>query len=178
MSKAPEIQTVRLLLRAVRTDDASDIYGYVRNPNVLRYTTGTTPREFSETEVFVRGLANKPDGAYAWAIRKKGHPSVIGVVEFGVGADGATGHVDYALAEEFWNRGFMTEAVRAVLQWAFSSIPDLERVQSSAMTANPASTRVQEKCGMVLVRQERQKWQKFPEPVELALCEITREKWR
>ena len=178
MNKTPQIETSRLMLKAVRIEDAADIYTYVQNPNVLRYTTGTTPREFAETEDFVRGLANKPDGASAWAIRRKGYSGVIGVVEFGTHDNNTRGSVDYALSEEYWNQGVMTEAVRAVLDWAFQTFPGLDSVSSSAMTANPASTRVQEKCGMQIVRREHRKWDKFDEPVEMAFCSITREEWK
>lgn len=175
--KTPEIETTRLVLRAVHIEDAPDIYGYVRNPNVLRYTTGTPPREFSETEAVVRGLAAQPEGEHAWAVRLKGQPAAIGIVEFGTKEGGAKGAADYALAEPHWNQGIMTEAVRAVLDWAFANLPRLERVTSAAMTANPASTRLQRKCGMRLVRHEQSKWAKFADPVELAVCEITREEW-
>lgn len=173
----PQIETSRLALKVVRIDDAADIYAYVRNPNVLRYTTGTTPREFAETEVFVRGLVDKPAGVFAWAIRRKVHSAVIGVVEFGTEDNGARGSVDYALSEEYWNQGIMTEAVRAVLDWAFQTLPGLNSVSSSAMTENPASTRVQEKCGMQFVRHEHRKLEKFAKPVEQAVCMVTREEW-
>ena len=176
IKETPVIGTSRLVLKDVRPGDAADIYEYVRNPNVLRYTTGTPPRKFAETEAFVRGLANKPDGAFAWAIRLKDHSEVIGVVEFGV-PDGITGSVDYALSEDYWNQGIATEAVRAVLDWGFRTHPTLTTVCSSAMTANPASTRVQQKCGMKLQRVEYGTWAKFDEPVELAFCNISREEW-
>lgn len=177
MQESPQIETTGLVLKAVRTEDAADIHAYALNPNVLRYTTGITPGSLSETEAFVRGLANKPDGAFAWAIRCKNHSRVIGVVEFGTQDHGTKGSVDYALSEEYWNQGIMTQAVQAVLAWAFRTFPDLAAVSSSAMTANPASTRVQQKCGMSFVRHDRCKWDKFEEPVELAVCVITREQW-
>ena len=165
------------MLKAVRLEDAADIFAYARNPNVLRYTTGTTPREFAETEAFVRGLMNNPSGNFAWAIRLKNCPDVIGVVEFGI-KDGTTGSIDYALSEQYWNQGIMTEAVRAVLSSVFRTHPTLKSVLSSAMTANPASTRVQQKCGMKLLRYEYQNWTKFGEPVEMAVCTISREEWQ
>jgi ribosomal-protein-alanine N-acetyltransferase len=176
--KTPEIKTTRLVLRAVRIEDAPDIYGYVKNPSVLRYTTGTPPREFEETEAFVRGLAAQSDDRFAWAVQLTGRSCVIGVVELGLKEKRVTGSVDYALSEVFWNQGIMTEAVRAILVWAFTAVPELETVSSAAMTANPASTRLQQKCGMRLVRHENAKWAKFIQPVELAVCEITREEWR
>ena len=93
MKVTSEIVTSRLLLRAVRMEDAADIFAYARNPNVLCYTTGTTPRKFAETEAFVRALVNKPRGAFAWAIRLRNRSGVIGVIEFGI-PDGITGSVD------------------------------------------------------------------------------------
>jgi RimJ/RimL family protein N-acetyltransferase len=75
----------------------------------------------------------------------------FGVVEFGTNEGGAKGSVDYAMSEDFWNQGIMT--------------------------VNPASTRVQEKGGMTLVRREQCKWEKFEEPVDLVVCMITREEW-
>ena len=170
---APEINTSRLLLRSVQMEDAADIFAYVKNPNVLRYTTGTTPREFAETEAFVRGLVDKPDGALAWAIRLKDVATVIGVIEFGT-HDGITASVDYALAEPYWNRGIMSEAVGAILDWAFRTHPTLMTVSS---TANPASTRVQQKCGMRLVKVTHETWAKLDHPVELAMCAITSAEW-
>jgi hypothetical protein len=101
----------------------------------------------------------------------------FGVVEFGTNEGGAKGSVDYAMSEDFWNQGIMAEAVRAVLRWAFQTLPALQSVQSAAMTVNPASTRVQEKGGMTLVRREQCKWEKFEEPVDLVVCMITREEW-
>jgi ribosomal-protein-alanine N-acetyltransferase len=172
----PEIETERLRLRAFRADDAQDVFAYARNPNVLRYTTGTTPTVLAETQKFVDGLVNKPAGAFAWAIRLKTSPRVIGAVEFGI-PDGATGSIDYALAEERWNQGIMTEAARAVLDWAFRTHSDLQAVTTAAMTVNIASIRVLQKCGMKFQRYEQQKWEKFADPVDLAVYSVSRQMW-
>lgn len=179
MNSAPQIETKRLVLTQVHMDDAGDIYQYSRNPNVLRFTTGTPPRNMSDTEDFIRGLLNKPQTSYSWSIRIKSRLAVIGIIEFVITQqDSTVGAVDYGIAEEFWNRGYMTETVTSIIDWAFQTIPSLERITSAAMIANPASTRVQEKCGMKIVRYEKRKWSKFPDPVESAHCEISREAWK
>ncbi|MEM7533422.1 MAG: GNAT family N-acetyltransferase [Chloroflexota bacterium] len=176
MKRVPDINTDRLVLRQVCMEDALDIYNYVRNPNVLRYTTAPPPKQFAETEAFVRSVVNSPDNEFAWSIRIQGELTVIGVIEFSI-SDELVGSVDYAMDEAYWNRGLMTEAVRAVLDWGFRTCATVNQVRSAAMTANPASTRVQEKCGMTVVRTEYQTWDKFEEPVELSVCAITREAW-
>ena len=55
--------------------------------------------------------------------------------------------VGYSLAREYWNQGFMTEALRAVLDLAFRKL-NLHRVEAQHETDNPASGRVMLKAGM------------------------------
>jgi RimJ/RimL family protein N-acetyltransferase len=89
---------------------------------------------------------------------------------------GEVGAVDYGLGVAFWNCGFMTEAVKAVLDWAFSEYKSVEVISASAMTANSGSIRVMEKCGMEYQSTHFATWAKFGEPVELARYSICRRK--
>jgi ribosomal-protein-alanine N-acetyltransferase len=54
--------------------------------------------------------------------------------------------IGYWLGEEFWGRGIVTEAVRAVTEYAFSTF-DLCRVYAGVFEWNPGSMRVLEKAG-------------------------------
>ena len=58
----------------------------------------------------------------------------------------------------FWGQGLATEAARAVIDAAFQSLPELNRVEAAADLRNRASLRVLEKVGMqreVVLRQHR-----------------------
>ena len=70
---------------------------------------------------------------------------VVGTIDCRVQPPAAT--VGYVLARSFWNRGYMTEAVQAVLAWA-SQLPDVYAVGAFCDIENVASTRVMEKAGM------------------------------
>lgn len=52
----------------------------------------------------------------------------------------------YKLDQDFLNRGYMTEAVRAAVDYAFGPLA-LHRVEANIMPHNQASLRVAEKCG-------------------------------
>lgn len=54
--------------------------------------------------------------------------------------------IGYWLGEAFWGRGIVTEAVRAVTDYAFETF-DLCRVYAGVFEWNPASMRVLEKAG-------------------------------
>lgn len=54
--------------------------------------------------------------------------------------------IGYWLGEDFWGRGIVTEAVRAVTEWGFVNY-DLTRIYAGVLEWNPASMRVLEKAG-------------------------------
>jgi RimJ/RimL family protein N-acetyltransferase len=56
--------------------------------------------------------------------------------------------IGYWLAEPFWNRGIVTEAVAAITDVAFREL-EVVRIQAAIYAWNPASMRVLEKCGYV-----------------------------
>jgi [ribosomal protein S5]-alanine N-acetyltransferase len=72
-----------------------------------------------------------------------------------VGEERFTAEIGYWLAEPFWGRGIMTEAVRAVVEAAFAE-PDFYRIFAPVFSWNAASMRVLEKAGFrregILVR--------------------------
>ena len=174
MKEIPQLLTERLVLRGLCHSDAGDVFAYASNPKVLQFTTGRTPQTVQDAERFVNALIDSPPGEFAWTLRLREQSRVIGIVECGL-RDGPEGSIDYALAEEFWGKGLMTEACRAVLSWAFDTHPGLERVITAAIIENRGSTRVMEKCGMKFREFVEEQWDKFDKPVRLALYVASRE---
>jgi RimJ/RimL family protein N-acetyltransferase len=72
----------------------------------------------------------------------------------------------------------MTEATRAVLDWAFESSPEVQRVTTTVLEQHRASRRVLEKCAMELTGHVSENWEKFADPVDLAVYGLSREAWR
>jgi ribosomal-protein-alanine N-acetyltransferase len=59
-----------------------------------------------------------------------------------------TAEIGYWLAEPYWGRGIVTDAVRALIPVAFGTF-DIIRLQAGIFSKNPASMRVLEKCGFI-----------------------------
>ena len=55
--------------------------------------------------------------------------------------------IGYGMARAHWDKGYMTEALCAVIDWAFTQ-PDVYRVQALCDFDNIGSARVMEKAGM------------------------------
>jgi len=59
-----------------------------------------------------------------------------------------TAEIGYWLAEPYWGRGIMTDAVQAIVPLAFDRY-DLVRIQAGIFSNNLASMRVLDKCGFI-----------------------------
>ena len=148
MITAPEVlETVRLRLRRPILSDAEAISEYATDPQVTRYLSWHTHRSAGEASAFVeKCLKSWGSGQdLCWAMTIKPTDRVVGTVDCRVQPPAAT--VGFVLARPFWNLGYMTEAVRAVLAWA-SQLPGVYTVGAFCDIENIASTRVMEKAGM------------------------------
>lgn len=85
-------------------------------------------------------LVRAEDRAAVGVCGFKGPPTLFGSVELG-----------YAMHEDFRNNGFMTEAVQALVEWAFQQ-PNCQRVTAETLPGNFASQRVLQKAGLTLDR--------------------------
>jgi [ribosomal protein S5]-alanine N-acetyltransferase len=81
-----------------------------------------------------------------WAIVREGR--VIGGVVLFFDFGNRSAEIGYSVARRHWNQGFCTEAVSAVVDLAFCTHEDLNRVWARTDPANVASRRVLEKVGM------------------------------
>lgn len=81
-------------------------------------------------------VIRKPDGMVIGDIGFKGKPDKNRTVEVG-----------YGFLEEYWNKGYATEAVGKLIQWAFST-SKVDKVIAETLPNNYGSMRVLEKLNM------------------------------
>ena len=147
--KAPEmILTERLLLRWSRLEDAPAIFnGYARDPEVTRFLTWKPNKNIQETEQFISTCEElwQAGKDFAYAVTLKENETLIGM--FALHPMHLKIEVGYALARPYWGKGYMTEILRAVIDWALAQ-PDIFRVQAFCDVDNLGSARVMEKAGM------------------------------
>lgn len=142
------IETARLRLRRPTLADAPDIFEYASDPEVTRLLTFTTHRVVGTVEEFLRTLlpAMERGERYGWAITRAGSDRLIGMLEIRIRP--AKAELGYVLAKRFWGQGYMTEAVRPVVEWALRQRP-IHRVDAFCDAENHGSARVLEKVGMM-----------------------------
>ena len=156
-----EIETARLLLRRFNINDANEIFReYASYENVTKYLTWEKHRSISETKTFLmtRIAEYERSDNYHWGIQLKDEGILIGAI----GADiinerAKIADIGYCLGERFWNLGYATEALRAVIDYMFYDV-DINRVEAYHSVNNPASGRVMQKAGMIKEGRSRQKY--------------------
>ena len=113
------------------------------------------------TEMLNGCLANLDqwDWYAIWMIELKDGTHIGELCFKGLSADG-TAEIGYGISENYQNNGYATEAVSAVLEWAFSH-PEVAAVEAETDPDNIASRRVLEKCGFALngiIGEEGPRW--------------------
>ena len=83
-----------------------------------------------------------------WVLKRREDGAIVGDLSFkGLGDDGAV-EIGYGTYEPYRNRGYMTEAVKAMTRWALEQ-GCVKRVEAEVVESNAASKRVLEKAFFV-----------------------------
>ena len=144
----PVLETERLVLRAPRLADVKAIVRLAGDRRIAENTARIPhPYGADDAEQFL-AIVNRQDGEATFAIELRGEltgkSELIGMC--GVEPREGLAEIGYWLGVAYWDRGYATEAVRALIDHAFGEL-EHEGLQAGARVSNPASRRVLEKCG-------------------------------
>ena len=148
MTTQPILETERLVLRLPRMQDAETIFRtYAHDPEVCRYVTWKPNQSLEEIRTYMRARLEGIDkgSLFAWVVTYKGDDALLGIIELRLNVYKAD--FGYVLARQFWGRGIMSVALRAVVNFAFT-LPGMYRVWAVCDAENRASARVMEKAGL------------------------------
>lgn len=149
MMKMPErIETERLVLRKPYMQDVLLIFnGWAQDIEVTRYLTWRPHQRVTQTQEFVRGCRSAWENQtrFPYMITLEENAEVIGMIDPRI--EGPKVGIGYVAARAHWGKGYITEATRAMIDWAFQQ-PSLYRVYATTDIENVASRRVLEKVGM------------------------------
>jgi RimJ/RimL family protein N-acetyltransferase/mannose-6-phosphate isomerase-like protein (cupin superfamily) len=140
---------LRVHLRDWEPDDAPDVVAAINNKKVLDNLRDGVPYPYSEQDAveFITAMQNaSSDSQCAFAIIYDGKAiGSIGVFRRD-NVHRFTGELGYYIAEPYWGKGIMTEAVRQICDYVFTNT-DIVRIFAEPYAYNNASCRVLEKAG-------------------------------
>jgi len=179
MTACPELRTPRLVLRSLTVADAPAIHALVSAYEVALNTL-SIPHPYPEgaAEAWISTHQDDYDVGreITWGITAREDGRVMGVISLRPVKAHRHGEMGYWLGVPYWNQGYMTEAARAVLDYAFGQV-GLDRVYATHFARNPASGRVMQKIGMNREGCLRQHVLRWGVPRDLVYYGILRDEW-
>jgi len=146
----PALETRRLLLRPLRSEDAEALHEAFNDPLVMRHWNQHPSTDLAETrERIARSLGTSPEWHAAWSIVRPADGRAIGVVNYHHReAWNRRLEIGYLLARAHWRQGLMREALAAVLGYCFGAF-DVHRVEATVEPDNLPSRHLLESLGFV-----------------------------
>ena len=142
------IETDRLILRDQIDSDLDDLHRLWSDKKTMYYLEDIITNTIDESAEHLKvGIANT-DGHY-FCICEKATGRIMGCISYTITETtplGKIANMGYMLLPEFHRHGYMPEAVRSVLEFAFTK-DDCIRVTTGCIKSNRASYRVMEKSG-------------------------------
>lgn len=139
----------RLVARRFEPRDLADFVSMRSDPEVARFQSWECYSE-EDGKRFLADLAHLQPGEPGWfqfALEDRERHLLIGDCGLNIPEHGnGVGEIGYTIARPFWNQGFGTEAVKALVAYAFASFP-LHHITAATDPGNLASRRVLEKAG-------------------------------
>ena len=167
------LTTERLILQPLTAADADDLYDAFRRPEAMHFMDDPLHTSTAETRKMVDGMLSGP--GTIWTIRTAAEGPALGFVDY-IGNAGVPG-MGYMLHPDHWGNGYMTEAVRAALDYGFDEM-GLDRVELWISEENTASLRLAERAGFRRRGRMRQKYHKDESGHDKIVYGITAEQWR
>lgn len=145
-----QLRTKRLILRRFLLSDAEAAYrNWTSDERVTAYVSWDAHKNVGETEKLIqRWIESYEDGSYNWVVQVAETEEIIGnisAIRFSRKHNNC--EIGYCYGSRFWNQGYATEALAAVLDYMLDEC-GMHLVEAQHQSLNPASGRVMEKAGM------------------------------
>lgn len=144
------IETERLILRPIIESDAEDIYEYSRGENV-GINAGWKPHaDLEETRQVMNVVFIDKEYVYGIVLKETGKLfGSVGLVPDPKRENHRARMLGYAIGQEYWGKGYTTEAVRALIRFGFQDL-NLDLISAYCYPYNERSKSVLKKCGFGL----------------------------
>ncbi|HXB39423.1 MAG TPA: GNAT family N-acetyltransferase [Bacteroidia bacterium] len=125
ISPFPELQTERLILRAVKQTDVHEVFTLRSDKETMRYIAKPLMKTLSDAEAHIKIIEEgiKKKEHINWAITLKGEDKLIGILGFyRMALEHHRSEVGYMLLKQYHRKGIMNEALNAVIDYGFNKI--------------------------------------------------------
>jgi [ribosomal protein S5]-alanine N-acetyltransferase len=137
-------------LRNWTTKDLGSLIKNANNFKIAKNMSNAFPYPYTEKfgrRYINRAITTKPTSIFAISIENEAVGSIGVYPQTDIHCRNA--EMGYWLAEEYWGKGIMPEAIRQMVDYSFMNL-DIDRIFARPYGTNIASQRVLEKAGFIL----------------------------
>lgn len=178
--RLPTIDAPRVRLRWLTEADVDSLYAVFSDRRMMRYWSSPAMTERAEAEDYLRRI-HEGFGArsvFQWGLERKEGGQVIGTCTlFHLDPANAKAELGYGLASAHWGKGYMTEALTALLDFAFASLK-LRRLEADVDPRNENSLRILDKLGFQREGLLRERWNVAGEIQDTVFCGLLSKDWQ
>ena len=175
----PIIPTPRLLLRWISEDDIDSLYEIFSDPQVMRYWSTVPLTDRQAAAELQREIAegNESGTMLKWGLALRDSGALIGTTTlFNLSLENGRAEIGYAMARAYWGKGYMNEALKALVSHAFE-VMGLRRLEADVDPRNAPSIHTLERLGFQREGFLRERWHVNGEIQDALFYGLLRHEW-
>ena len=146
------METTRLFLRELTSEDALNLYKLNINTDVIRFTQDVDFESIESARKFLINYHHYSQyGVGRWAVIEKETREFVGWCGVKYSEEHDEYDIGFRFLKQHWNKGYATESAKYCLELAFTKF-NITKVIGRANSKNHASLRVLKKIGMTYSR--------------------------
>ena len=148
-SRLPTLHTERLTLRHLEASDVAEVFSVFSDPVVMRYWDGRPMTTLQDAMAYINDIHDgfRRRALFQWGIADRSSDVIVGTgTLIHVSIAHQRCELGFALQQRRWGRGLGTEAVTALVDFAFDSL-GLHRIEADVDPRNDRSLRLLERLG-------------------------------
>lgn len=145
----PLLESKRLLFRKLTDADASEILELRGNSETMRFIPRPLITDAESALAHIKMINDKitENTDINWAVTEKGNNKCIGIMGFyRTRPEHFRTELGYMILPEYWGKGYVTEAVKTLLSFAFNTL-NFHSIEAVIDARHVASERVLQKNG-------------------------------
>ena len=178
-AKLPTLGTDRLVLRGIAPADAPALFAIFGDPVVCRYWSRPALADLHDATELEAQIARHFEARtlFQWGIAEEANGAIVGTCTLGaLSPEHRRAEVGFALRKDAWGRGYIAEALPALLGFAFDVL-DLHRLEADVDPRNERSIRALERVGFAHEGYLRERYFLNGEVQDAILYGLLRREW-
>ncbi len=175
----PTLTASRLALRWLEDRDAEALFEIFSDTQVMRYWSSPPWSGMAEAVEMVESVRRyfAKGSLYQWGVARLSDDVVIGTCTLAeVDVQNRRAEIGFALRQDHWGQGYMTEALRRLLGFSFEELK-LHRIEADVDPRNEASIRLLEKLGFQREGYLRERWLVGDEICDTVFYGLLKSEW-